>query len=85
MKQVLITKTATTDELSEAKRLFVQQHGRSIMQAVLSGFAAIAPRSATPNLIELLSTMTVRFPAESKAWMTEILYSVSRTLPMTNE
>ena len=46
------------------------------MRALLSGFAAVAPRSATPNLIELLSTFTTRFPAESKAWMTEILYSV---------
>ena len=76
LKHVLLTKTATTDELSEAKSLLLQQHGRAIMQAILSGFAAVAPRSATPNLIELLSTMTIRFPAESKTWMTEILYSV---------
>lgn len=56
-----------------------------MMQAVLSGFAAVAPRSATPNLIELLSTMTVGPPAESKAWVIDILFSVSRTLPMSNE
>lgn len=75
-KQTLVTKTATIDELAEAKNLLIQRHGRSIMRALLSGFAAVAPRSATPNLIELLSTFTTRFPAESKAWMTEILYSV---------
>ena len=47
------------------------------MRAVLFGFAGVAPRSAMPNLIELLSTMITRFPAESKLWMTNILFAVS--------
>lgn len=57
--------------------MLVQVHGRIILRALLSGFAGVAPRSATPNLIELLSIMVTKFPAESKAWMAEILYSVS--------
>jgi hypothetical protein len=48
------------------------------MQALLSGFAAVAPRSTTLNLVEVLSTLVSRYPTKSKAWMTDILYSVSR-------
>ena len=57
--------------------MLIQTHGRTLMGAILSGFAAVAPRSATPNLIELLSTLTQRFPAESRQWMTEVLFAVS--------
>ncbi|THH27012.1 hypothetical protein EUX98_g7175 [Antrodiella citrinella] len=71
----LINRTISHENLSESKNKLVQAHGRSILQALLSGFAGVAPRSATPNLIELLSTMVTRFPAESKVWMAEILYS----------
>ena len=46
------------------------------MHALLSDFAGVAPRSGTPNLVELLSTFVTRFPLESKAWMIEILDSV---------
>ena len=56
--------------------MLVRTHGRIIMGAVLNGFAGAAPRSATPNLIELLSTLTQRFPAESRQWMTEVLFAV---------
>ncbi|KAH8077079.1 ARM repeat-containing protein [Cristinia sonorae] len=71
----LINRTASNETLSDSKNLLIQAHGRSILRAVLSGFAGVAPRSATPNLIELLSTMVTKFPAESKTWMAEILYS----------
>jgi len=50
-------------------------HGRSIMNAVLDGFAGKAPRTAMPNLIELLSALLARYPAESRGWMTDVLYS----------
>ncbi|OBZ74388.1 Importin-13 [Grifola frondosa] len=71
----LISRTYATDELTEAKAMLARVHGRSIMRAVLSGFAGVAPRSATANLIELLSTLITKFPAESKAWMTDVLFS----------
>ncbi|EMD34979.1 hypothetical protein CERSUDRAFT_116506 [Gelatoporia subvermispora B] len=71
----LINRTATKDELEDAKNALAQTYGLSIMKAVLNGFAGIAPRSATPNLIELLSTLVTRFPAESRKWVQEVLYS----------
>ncbi|KAI0791113.1 ARM repeat-containing protein [Abortiporus biennis] len=71
----LINRTVTTDELNEARELLVQTHCRNVMQALLNGFAGVAPRSVTPNLIELLSTLVTRFPLQSRAWITEILYS----------
>lgn len=46
------------------------------MKAVLSGFAGSAPRSASQNLIELLSTLLNRYPAESRIWMSDVLYAV---------
>lgn len=72
----LINRTSTTDELGDAKTMLAQIHGHSMMKALLNGFAGIAPRSATQNLIELLSILVTKFPAESKVWMTEILYAV---------
>ena len=66
----LINRTAARDELTEAKDAFAQTHGRAIMHAVLSGFASVAPRSATPNLVEVLSTLVTRYPLLSKTWTT---------------
>jgi Importin 13 repeat len=59
----------------------VGAHGRSLMHALLCGFAATAPRSVAPNLIELLSTLLLRCPMESRSWMSDILYAVSCLLP----
>ncbi|KAH9851222.1 ARM repeat-containing protein [Lenzites betulinus] len=71
----LINRTATNDDLAAAKVTFVQTHGFQILRAILFGFAGIAPRSAMPNLIELLSTMVTRYPLESKQWISEILFA----------
>lgn len=73
----LINKTATSDELNEAKNNFVRTYGRNVMRALLHDFARVAPRSATPNLVELMSTLVTRFPLESKQWMLEVLNAVS--------
>ena len=51
-------------------------HGRPILQAVLTGFAGVAPRSATQNLIELLSMMASKYPSETREWMDAILFAV---------
>ncbi|KAI0686931.1 ARM repeat-containing protein [Cytidiella melzeri] len=71
----MINRTAAAEGLEEAKNVFAQKHGKNIMHSILSGFAGVAPRTATPNLIELLSTMLTRFPLQSKEWINEILYS----------
>lgn len=75
----LINRTAAVDDLAEAKTILIQTHGRSIVQSILSGFVATAPRSTTPNLIELLSVVINKYPLESKAWMTDILNSADFT------
>ena len=56
--------------------MLVHQYGLPILRAVLCGFAGVAPRSATVNLIELLSTIASRYPAETREWMNEILFAV---------
>lgn len=63
-------------------------HGRAIMQAVLEGFAGVAPRSAVPNLIEMLGTLLSRangleggVGGGAPQWMKDILMSVSKGLP----
>ncbi|EGN94778.1 hypothetical protein SERLA73DRAFT_171188 [Serpula lacrymans var. lacrymans S7.3] len=71
----LISKTANSDELGDASAMLIQAHGRPIMRAILCGFASVAPRSATVNLIELLMTLNSRHPAETRAWMNEILFA----------
>ncbi|KAK6985163.1 hypothetical protein R3P38DRAFT_3291974 [Favolaschia claudopus] len=39
----------------------IRTHGRAIMRAVLCGFAGAAPRSVTPNLLEILSALVTRW------------------------
>jgi hypothetical protein len=51
------------------------------MHAVLAGFAAVAPRSALPNLIEILGTLLTKAndtggSGGATQWMNEILMSV---------
>jgi len=71
----LIHRTCIHEELTPDKTVLIQRHGRSIMRAILCGFAGVAPRSATPNLIELLSTLVTRCLGECKVWITEILFA----------
>ncbi|ESK97855.1 importin 13 [Moniliophthora roreri MCA 2997] len=60
----------------EAYRVqLINSHGRSITQTVLSGLAGQAPRSATTNLIEMLSTLLIRCTEEMKVWLREVLFS----------
>lgn len=55
----------------------MQVHGRPLMRAILCGFAGTAPRSVTPNLIELLPTLLTRHPADSRSWISDIMFAVS--------
>jgi len=77
LQSSLIHRTCIHEELTPDKTVLIQRHGRSIMRAILCGFAGVAPRSATPNLIELLSTLVTRCLGECKVWITEILFAVS--------
>lgn len=71
------TFTSTSPELDSARHALIEGHGRALMRAVLCGFAGTAPRSVTPNLIEILATLLARCPGESRAWMADILFAVS--------
>jgi hypothetical protein len=72
----LLHRTSLYEELDEPKQRLVGVHGRAIMRAVLCGFAGVAPRSTTPNLIELLSALLTRFPDLCRVWIPEVLYAV---------
>jgi hypothetical protein len=55
------------------------------MHAVLAGFAAVAPRSVLPNLIEILGTLLTKAndtggSGGATQWMNEILMSVRHSL-----
>ena len=56
--------------------MLVHQCGLPILRAVLCGFAGVAPRSATVNLIELLSIIASKYPAETREWMNKVLFAV---------
>ncbi|KAI0714221.1 ARM repeat-containing protein [Cerioporus squamosus] len=71
----LICRTASNDDLVGAKAAFAEAHGASIMRALLFGIAGVAPRSVMPNLTELLSMVTGKYPAESKQWMSSTLFA----------
>ncbi|KAH0833884.1 armadillo-type protein [Lanmaoa asiatica] len=73
--ETLIRRTAGSDGLGEAGTVLFQMHGRPILRAVLTGFAGVAPRSATQNLIELLSMIVSKYPSETREWMNEILFT----------
>ncbi|KAF8124319.1 armadillo-type protein [Boletus edulis] len=73
--ETLIRRTAGSDDFGKAGTLLFQMHGRPILRAVLTGFAGVAPRSATQNLIELLSTIASKYQSETREWMDEILFT----------
>ncbi|KAI6113429.1 armadillo-type protein [Pisolithus croceorrhizus] len=73
--ETLVRRTASSDELGDTSTALVHQYGQPILRAVLCGFAGVAPRSATANLIELLSTIASKHPAETREWMNEILFA----------
>lgn len=80
-----MNKTSSNDGLQEAKTLFFQTHGRSMVRTILHGFAGQAPRSANPNLIELLCVLVTRMPGETRTWMAEVLYAVCPLAVLANK
>ncbi|KAL4071677.1 armadillo-type protein [Scleroderma yunnanense] len=73
--ETLVRRTASSDELGDASTMLVHQYGLPILRAVLCGFAGVAPRSATVNLIELLSIIASKYPAETREWMNKVLFA----------
>ncbi|KAF7373942.1 hypothetical protein MSAN_00606600 [Mycena sanguinolenta] len=49
------------DLLQQLQIHMIRAHGRSLMRAVLCGFAGAAPRSVTSNLLELLAALVSRW------------------------
>ncbi|KAK0237224.1 armadillo-type protein [Armillaria nabsnona] len=70
----LIHRSCVYPALEAQRTQLISGHGRDIMRAVLFGLAGVSPRSATPNLVEMLSTLLVRCIEESRAWLKEILF-----------
>ena len=69
-----------SEEVGDMTGAFIEAHGRPLMRALLSGFAGTTPRSVAPNLIELLSTLLSRCPANTRSWMSDILFAVGHLL-----
>lgn len=59
-------------------------HGKTIVHALLSGVAGVAPRSALPNLIDLLAMIALKRSEECRLWMRETLFSVRLSVPHWN-
>ncbi|KAK0200747.1 armadillo-type protein [Desarmillaria ectypa] len=70
----LIHRSCVYPALEAQRTQLISGHGRDIMRAVLFGLAGVSPRSATPNLVEMLSTLLVRCIEESRVWLKEILF-----------
>ncbi|KAF9037788.1 ARM repeat-containing protein, partial [Hymenopellis radicata] len=65
-----------SEKLEDPRRRFVNMYGRDIMRAVLSGLAGVSPRSTTPNLVDLLSTLLSRCVSEAQGWLKEAVVDV---------
>lgn len=59
-------------------------HGKATMHALLAGVAGVAPRSALPNLIDLLAMIALKRSEECGLWMREILFSVCCLVDLLN-
>jgi hypothetical protein len=84
-QSTFVTCTAKNSALSAQKDAFAHAYGRGILREVLIGLAGAAPRSATPNLVDLLSTLAARYPAESRAWAADALFSVCLSLHTSSD
>ncbi|KAG6334626.1 hypothetical protein ID866_4467 [Astraeus odoratus] len=71
----LVRRTTSSDDLGDTSTMLIHQYGQPIVRAVLHGFAGVAPRSTTPNLVELLSIIVSKYPLEARGWMDEILFA----------
>lgn len=82
IKTTLLRHTFLDGTLTEQADALMKNHGKAIVHALLSDFAAVAPRSALPNLIDLLSMIVLKRTEEARVWMRDILFSVSSSVPV---
>ncbi|KAG8814308.1 hypothetical protein FRC17_001207 [Serendipita sp. 399] len=61
--------------LTREADLLMELHGKQIVSAVLYAVASSAPRSTTVNLGEVLYCIASKRSAQSRAYLTEILFS----------
>lgn len=52
-QSALLHRTSVQESLSAEKERLTQAHGRSIMKAVLEGFAGVAPRRLATFLLKI--------------------------------
>ncbi|KAF8523853.1 ARM repeat-containing protein [Gautieria morchelliformis] len=71
----LIRNSLADGDLTEEANTLMSLHGKPIVHALLSGVAGVAPRSALPNLIDLLAMISLKRPEECRLWMRETLLS----------
>jgi hypothetical protein len=72
----LVTNTAKNGALAEQKETLARAYGWLVVNGLLAALAGSAPRSATQNLVELLSAFSLRYPAETRVWVSEVLFAV---------
>ncbi|KIY73852.1 ARM repeat-containing protein [Cylindrobasidium torrendii FP15055 ss-10] len=65
--------SAARDSLEQQRQQFNARYGKAIMRTVLVGLAGVSPRSATPNLVDLLSALLVRCVSEAPRWLKELM------------
>lgn len=58
-------------------------HGRPIFIALLAGLASVTPRSALPNLIDLISLLALKRSDQIREWTKEILFSVGSLVDLS--
>ncbi|KAL0062877.1 hypothetical protein AAF712_010197 [Marasmius tenuissimus] len=63
------------ESLAPYRGQLINAHGQAITGAIVSGLAGQAPRSATTNLIEMLSTLLTRCLTECRIWLNDVLFS----------
>ncbi|KAI0033743.1 armadillo-type protein [Vararia minispora EC-137] len=70
----LINRIYASEDLGDSRHTLIHRHGSAIMRSLLVGFAGSAPKSTVANLGDLFAVFVSKYPVESKAWMTQILY-----------
>ena len=77
LQSTLVRQTLADGNLSQQADALMDIHGKTIMLSLFSSLVALTPRSAWPNLIDLLALITLKRSDRSRQWSREILFSVS--------
>ncbi|KAJ3547929.1 hypothetical protein NM688_g5353 [Phlebia brevispora] len=82
----LVNRTATTDDLGDAKQAFVRAHGRSVMHALLSDFAGCcaASKAWMVDILNAPDFMPSKATPEAKEKFVKTIFG-SRSLKRTRD